>query len=204
MRMELLLGIDLASLVEAAGYVGLFAIIFAESGVFLGFFLPGDSLLFTAGFAAAAGVFSPWILVPLLSLAAVLGDSFGYWFGSRFGAWLIERGDTWWFKKHYISATEEFYQKHGSYAVVMARFVPIVRTFTPILAGMGKMRYQTFLMFNVMGGIGWASVLVLCGFWFGSIIPNPDRYLLPVVFAIIATSFLPPLVRWVRLRKNKK
>jgi membrane-associated protein len=196
--MELLFGIDLASFIEAAGYIGLFTIVFAESGLFLGFFLPGDSLLFTAGFAAAAGHFSLWVLLPLLSVAAILGDSFGYWFGTRFGAWLMERGDSWWFKKRYIRETELFYQKHGSYAVVIARFVPIVRTFTPILAGMGNMRYRTFITYNCIGGVGWATGLLLFGFGFGSIIPNPDRYLLPVVLAIIFTSFLPPLLRWLR------
>jgi membrane-associated protein len=110
----------------------------------------------------------------------------------------MERGDSWWFKKRYIRETELFYQKHGSYAVVIARFVPIVRTFTPILAGMGNMRYRTFITYNCIGGVGWATGLLLFGFGFGSIIPNPDRYLLPVVLAIIFTSFLPPLLRWLR------
>ncbi len=164
----------------------------------MGFFLPGDSLLFTAGFVAAAGHFSLWVLIPLLSAAAILGDSFGYWFGSRFGEWLIERGDTWWFKKRYIRETEIFYQKHGSSAVVIARFVPIVRTFTPILAGMGNMRYRTFITYNCIGGIGWASGLLTFGFLFGNIIPNPDKYLLPVVLGIIALSFVPPAWHWFR------
>lgn len=201
--MEHILGVDIIALIQAAGYVGLFAIIFAESGVFLGFFLPGDSLIFTAGFLASQGYFSLGMLVPLLFAAAVLGDSFGYWFGRRVGESLYTWEDRWYFKKEYLKRTESFYQAHGTFTIVVARFIPIVRTFAPILAGAGHMRYRTFLTYNMVGALLWAVGMSVLGYVFGSLIPNPDRYLLPVIGFIIITSFIPALLKLRHGRAKK-
>lgn len=202
-HVEHILGIDLISLIQAAGYVGLFSIIFAESGIFLGFFLPGDSLIFTAGFLASQGYFSIWILAPLLFLAATLGDSFGYWFGRRMGERLYAWEDAWYFKKEYLQRTESFYEEHGKFTIIVARFIPIVRTFAPILAGAGHMRYGTFLSYNLVGGFVWAVGMSFLGYLFGSLIPNPDRYLLPIVGVIIVTSFIPAVVKVWKAQKKK-
>lgn len=201
--MEHILGVDIIALIQAAGYVGLFAIIFAESGVFLGFFLPGDSLIFTAGFLASQGYFSLAVLVPLLFAAAVLGDSFGYWFGRRVGESLYAWEDRWYFKKEYLKRTESFYQTHGTFTIVVARFIPIVRTFAPILAGAGHMRYRTFLTYNMVGALLWAVGMSVLGYVFGSLIPDPDRYLLPVIGVIIITSFIPAVLKLRHARSKK-
>ena len=137
-------GIDLISLIKTAGYLGLFFIVFAESGLFIGFFLPGDSLLFTAGFLASQGYLNIWILAPLMFVAAVLGDNFGYAFGKKVGPALFNKEDSFLFHKDHLVKANDFYAKHGPKTIVMARFLPIVRTFAPILAGVGKMEYKTF------------------------------------------------------------
>ena len=150
--MHLIPHLDLVTLVKAVGYPGLFAAVFLESGVFFGFFLPGSSMLFTAGLLASHGFFSVWLLLPLLTVAAILGDSAGYWFGRHVGAPLLER-NTRWFKHEYLVQAKDFYEHHGVQAVMLARFVPIVRTFAPIVAGMAQMRYRTFLFYNVAGAL---------------------------------------------------
>jgi len=191
--MSELLGIDLISLIQGAGYIGLFAIIFAESGVFLGFFLPGDSLIFTAGFLSSQGFFNVWVLAGSFFIAAVLGDSFGYWFGRKMGERMYAWPDRWYFKKEYLKRTEHFYEEHGKMTIILARFIPIVRTFAPILAGAGQMHYPTFLSYNIVGAALWAGGMTFLGFAFGSLIPSPDKYLLPVVAAIIVVSIAPAL-----------
>jgi membrane-associated protein len=174
-------GFDLIELIKTAGYIGLFGIIFAESGLLIGFFLPGDSLLFTAGFLASQGFLNIWILMGLTFIGAVLGDSVGYWFGKKTGNKIFIKEDSFLFKKDNINKAEEFFKKHGAKAIVLARFVPIVRTFTPILAGVGTMHYKTFLSFNVIGGALWTIGVSLLGYFLGNIIPNIDKYLLPIV-----------------------
>ena len=154
-----LLGIDLITLLKTAGYAGLFGIVFAESGLLLGFFLPGDSLLFTAGFLASQDFFNIWILIIGCFLAAVIGDSVGYTFGKKVGPKIFTREDSLIFRKHNLEHARIFYEKHGGKAVILARFLPIVRTFAPILAGVGVMRYASFLFYNVIGGIMWAITL---------------------------------------------
>lgn len=183
---------DLQTLLRVGGYSGLFAIVFAESGLLIGLFLPGDSLLFTAGFLASQGVFHIGLLLPLAIVAAVLGDSTGYWFGHMVGPAIFKREDSLLFHKHNLRRAEQFYQKHGGQAIVLARFMPIVRTFAPILAGVGSMQYGSFLMYNILGGTLWGGGLTLAGFLLGNSIPNPDRYLLPVIALIIILSVLPP------------
>ena len=181
-------GFDLIELIKTAGYIGLFGIIFAESGLLIGFFLPGDSLLFTAGFLASQGFLNIWILMGLTFIGAVLGDSVGYWFGKKTGNKIFIKEDSFLFKKDNINKAEEFFKKHGAKAIVLARFVPIVRTFTPILAGVGTMHYKTFLSFNVIGGALWTIGVSLLGYFLGNIIPNIDKYLLPIVLLIIIVS----------------
>lgn len=195
-----ILHLDLATVIQTAGYVGLFAIIFAESGLFVGFFLPGDSLLFTAGLVASQGVLNIALLVVLLAVAAILGDNVGYWFGAKVGSALFRRQDSYFFRKKHVERTKEFYAQYGPRAVVFARFVPVVRTFTPILAGVGTMPYQTFLRYNIVGGVLWTSSIILLGYFLGAVIPNLETYLFPIVLGIIAVSFLP--IFWEIGRKH--
>src|SRR3989338_6230965 len=184
-------GFDLISLIKTAGYAGLFFIVFAESGLFIGFFLPGDSLLFTAGFLASQGYLSIVPLSLLCFLAAILGYNFGYAFGKKVGPAIFKKEDSLIFHKKHLERAENFYSEYGPKAIVLARFLPIVRTFAPILAGVGKMRYQTFFYYNLIGGALWTAGLLLLGFTLGNTIPNVDRYLLPIVLAIIFLSLLP-------------
>lgn len=190
---------DLPQMIRAVGYPGLFAIVFAESGLFFGFFLPGDSLLFTAGLLAAQGWFSIWVLIPLLIVAAVLGDNVGYWTGSRFGQWLLNRKESWFFSKSHLIMAEQFYEKHGGKAIILARFMPAVRTFAPIVAGIARMHYRSFAFFNIAGGVFWVLSVTLCGYFLGTVLPDPEKFLLPVVGIIVVVSVLPGLLH---LRKK--
>ncbi|MEK7556240.1 MAG: DedA family protein [Patescibacteria group bacterium] len=193
---------DLIGIIKAFGYLGLFAIVFAESGLFFGFFLPGDSLLFTAGLLASQGFLNPWLLSITISTGAILGDSVGYWFGAKVGPKIFTREDSFFFNKRHVERTHLFYLKYGSRAVVLARFVPIVRTFTPILAGVGSMPYATFLRYNIIGGILWGTGLTLLGYFLGTVIPGIDQYILPIVIGIIVVSFLPIASELIKGRKG--
>jgi membrane-associated protein len=195
---------DLIPLIKTAGYLGLFGIIFAESGLFFGFFLPGDSLLFTAGFLASQGFLNVYILAPLLFVAAVAGDSVGYAFGYRVGPKIFKKEDSIFFKKEYLVKAQEFFAKHGGKTIILARFVPIVRTFAPILAGVGKMHYRTFLAYNLIGGLLWAVGLTFLGYFLGRTIPNVDKYLLPIILGIIFVSFLPTIFHLLRDENLRK
>ncbi len=197
----MIFGFDLVALIKAAGYLGLFGIVFAESGLFVGFFLPGDSLLFTAGFLASQGLLNIWILAPLAFIAAILGDNFGYAFGKRVGPAIFVKERSVLFHKEYLERARIFYEKYGGKAIVLARFLPVVRTFAPILAGVGRMRYPTFLFYNVIGGVCWAIGLTLTGYYLGNVVPNVDRYLVPIVLAIIVLSVTPPLWHLVKNRE---
>lgn len=195
---------DLVPLIKAAGYFGLFGIIFAESGLLIGFFLPGDSLLFTAGFLASQGYMNIVLVAAGSFLAAVVGDSAGYSFGSRFGPKVFTREESFFFKKSHIEKAQKFYEKHGGRTIILARFVPVVRTFAPILAGVGKMKYSTFLLYNILGGFLWAVGLTLLGWYLGNTIPDIDRYLLPIIFVIILISVMPGIVQvWRKKTKEK-
>ncbi|MBI4276652.1 VTT domain-containing protein [Candidatus Uhrbacteria bacterium] len=189
---------DLITLIKTVGYIGLFGIIFAESGLFIGFFLPGDSLLFTAGFLASQGYLNIWILMIVTCIGAITGDSIGYTFGRKVGPSLFRREDSLFFHKDHIGRAQRFYEHHGKKTIVLARFVPIVRTFAPILAGVGSMHYPTFLFYNVIGGILWTIGLSALGYTLGAMIPNIDHYLLPIVLAIIALSMLPNVIALAR------
>lgn len=194
-------GIDLIVFIQTIGYIGLFAIIFAESGLLIGFFFPGDSLLFTAGFLASQGAFNITVLAVGCFIAAVTGDSVGYAFGRRVGDKIFTREDSRLFKKRYVTDAQKFYAIHGKKTIILARFVPMVRTFAPILAGVGKMHYSTFLAYNVIGGFLWAIGMTVGGFFLGRLIPNVDRYLLPIVLFIIIVSMSPAALHYFKRKK---
>ena len=195
--------LSLIELAQAAGYAGIFLIVFLESGVPIGFFLPGDTLLFATGLLAAQGIFDIVPLILLIVIAAITGDSVGYWFGSHFGPKLFHKEDALFLSKKNIERTEAFYARYGKTAIILARFVPVVRTFVPIMAGVGSMQYRTFLTYNVIGALIWGAGVTLLGYGLGSVLPDPDRYLLPlvVIFAIIST--IPIVTEWYRSQKKK-
>lgn len=197
--------LDPLFLIQTLGLVGVIGIIFAESSLFFGFFLPGDSLLFTAGFLASQELLP---IVPLLigcTVAAILGDSVGYWFGQLVGPKIFTREDSFFFRKSHIRRTQEFYERYGAKTVLIARFVPVVRTFAPILAGVGSMNYRTFLYYNVMGGLVWAFGFVLLGYSLGSLLPAAEKYITLIIIIVIGLSFMPPAYEvWKARRQSKK
>jgi membrane-associated protein len=195
--------LDPRDLLVTFGTIGLFAIVFAESGLFFGFFLPGDSLLFTAGLFAAQGTLSLPVILVGCFVAAVAGDQVGYLFGKRVGPALFRRPDSRFFRQEYVERAQQFFGRYGAKTIVLARFVPIVRTFAPILAGVGRMPYRTFVTFNVLGGLLWAVGVTLLGYALGEMIPDIDTYLLPIIAVIIALSLIPIVLEWRRNRKAK-
>ncbi len=194
--------LDPSALIAGLGYIGLFAIVFAESGLFFGFFLPGDSLLFTAGLLASADILNIWMLVLLIPIAAILGDQIGYWFGSWIGPRIFKKEDSFLFNKAHVARAEKFYEKHGPKAIVLARFVPIVRTFVPILAGVAHMNYRTFVTYNIVGGLLWGVGVTLLGYFLGQIFPHAEEYLLPIVAAIVLMSLIPIVREWWMSRRH--
>lgn len=188
-------------IVRAGSYLGIAAIIFAESGLLIGMFLPGDSLLFAAGLLSAGGFLAPGPLMIVVVAAAILGDSVGYWFGTKVGDHLEDREDSWFYKKEYLRRTERFYQKYGGRTLILARFVPMVRTLAPILAGAGSMTYRKFLSFNILGGFIWGAGMIMLGFTLGSAIPDSEKYVVPISLAVMIVSFLPILTN---LAKGKR
>lgn len=195
---------DLSQLIQTIGYAGLFGIIFAESGLLFGFFLPGDSLLFTAGLLASQGTFSLPVLLVGCFLAAVLGDNVGYAFGNRVGKKLFNREDSIFFHKSYIKKAQEYYERHGAKTIVLARFIPVVRTFAPIVAGIGSMNYKTFVTYNLIGGVIWAIGIPTAGYYLGKLIPDVDKYLLPIVIVIVFSSILPQIIHIIRDKNHRK
>jgi membrane-associated protein len=194
---------DLKELINAVGLLGLFGIVFAESGLFFGFFFPGDSLLVTAGLLATQGYFKIETLILTLIPAAIAGDSVGYWFGKKIGPSIFKKEDTFLFKKSHLQKAHTFYEKHGGKTIVLARFIPIIRTFAPIVAGAADMTYKKFISYNIFGGIFWVSLMLLIGYFLGNIIPDVDRYLLPIIFIIIFLSILPGIIEaYKHNRKN--
>lgn len=185
--------VDLVSLIKVVGYVGVFSIVFAESGLLIGFFLPGDSLLFTAGFLASQGFLDIKILIIGCFIAAVAGDSVGYLIGHKLGRKLFTKEDSIFFHKKHLERAQSFYEKHGGKTIVLARFIPIVRTFAPIVAGIGAMSYKKFIFFNLFGAVLWAIGVTLAGYFLGSLIPDVDKYLLPIIAIIVVVSILPAL-----------
>src|SRR3989344_6526574 len=196
---------DLVALIKTAGYLGLFGIIFAESGLFLGFFLPGDRLIFTAGFLASQGFLNVWVLTIVTFSAAILGDNFGYAMGKKFGPKIFKKEDSFLFHRDHLDRARIFYETYGGKTIVLARFLPVIRTFAPILAGVGDMKYKSFVFFNVLGAVIWAIGMTWLGFILGNTIPNADQYIVPIVIAIIILSSLPTVAHFlVHLIRNKK
>jgi membrane-associated protein len=195
---------DLLQIVKTFGYLGIWAIVFAESGLFIGFFLPGDSLLFTAGFVASQGFLNITLLILGAFICAVLGDNVVYVTGHKFGRRLFRREDSWMFHKRHLVSAQTFYDKHGKKAIVLARFMPIVRTFAPIVAGIGAMKYSTFVAYNIIGGLLWTAGITLLGYYLGQIIPDVDKYLLPIILVIVVVSIAPSIFHLYHDRKASK
>lgn len=197
--------LDPILIIKAVGLIGIIFIIFAETGLFFGFFFPGDSLLFTAGILASQGIFNIYSLIIFCILAAIIGDSIGYWSGKRYGRVLFERDTGFFFRKKRIQDAEEFYKKHGKYTIIIARFVPIIRTFAPIVAGIGSMSYSNFIFYNILGGTAWVSFILLAGYFLGGMIANPDTYIIPIAALIIFISFIPVIIEIIKNKlKNRK
>ena len=196
---------DLPALVQWAGYVGLFAIIFTETGLFFGFFLPGDSLLVTAGLLAAPGPqHLPLDVTTMglaLSAAAILGDNTNYWVGRLTGPRIFARDDSLLFKKKHLQRAAEFYDTYGAKTVVLARFMPIIRTFAPLVAGAAGMRYSTFLTYSVAGGLAWIWTMLLAGYGLASRFPGVTKHLELLVIGVIVLSVSPAIVSWWRARR---
>lgn len=202
-------GLDLVDLITGLGVLAVLIVIYAESGLLIGFFLPGDSLLFTAGILVNAGTLNINIhlFVLLLFIAAVLGDNTGYWFGKKTGPHLFKKPDAKLFKQAYIQKAQEFYEKHGGKTIIIARFVPIVRTFAPIVAGASKMNYQKFVLFNLIGGLLWTAGVTYLGYFLGSLFRHlgidVDQVLLPIIALIVLASVLPPLIHILKYKSNR-
>ena len=194
----------LPALIQSVGYLGVTAIVFAENGLLIGFFLPGDSLLFTAGFLASQGFFNIWWLLGLMTVAGILGTSVGYAFGHRFGRRLFIRPNSRFFKHENLMKAEEFYQRHGPKTIVLARFIPIVRTFAPIVAGLSQMSYGKFLAYNVIGSVLWVGSVTGLGYWLGGRVHNIDHWLLPIIAVIIILSVAPGLYHMLRDPARRK
>jgi len=195
---------DIIALVKTAGYVGIFGMVFAESGLFFGFFFPGESLLFTAGILASQGFLDFYILAPLVFAGAVLGDTVGYAFGRKVGPAIFRSESSMFFNKKNIERTRAFYEKYGTKTIIIARFVPIVRTFAPIFAGVGKMQYKTFLTYNLIGAALWGLGVTSIAYYLGSLIPDLERYLVPIVGLIIVVSLIPLVFEYIAHRRNSE
>ena len=195
--------------ITGLGVLAVLFVIYAESGLLIGFFLPGDSLLFTAGFLAQQGIGSfgqinIHVFVLLLWLAAILGDSTGYAFGRRVGRKLFERENTRFFKKKYLIEAEKFFEKHGPISIVLARFVPIVRTFTPIIAGTSKMHYKTFLTYNILGGLLWTASFTYLGFFAGKVLHDMGVNIEVAALIIVFISVLPMIIHALKEPERRK
>ena len=189
---------DVTQLIESGGLLLIAGIIFAESGLLAGFFLPGDTLLFTAGFFAAQGKLPLGWLIVVVIVAAIAGYAVGYQIGHRYGKRLFRKKDGIIFRQEYLTQAEIFYEKHGGKTVMLSRFVPIVRTFAPIVAGIGNMPVRRFTLFNFTGAVVWAGSVILLGNWLGSRIPNIDHYLLPIILLAMTISFGPSIYHLIK------
>ena len=189
---------DVEALVRVGGLMALIAIVFVETGLFVGFFLPGDSLLVTAGLFAASGRLDLWSLFLFVSLAAIIGDTVGYTIGAKTGPRLFTRDDSLLFHKKHLITTKEFYDRYGGVTIIIARFMPIVRTFAPVVAGVGGMEYRRFAFYNVMGGIGWVVSMTSLGYFLGKSVPNIDQHIHLVIAIVIFVSLLPGIIKFAR------
>jgi membrane-associated protein len=189
---------NVPELIRMGGLIGLVAVVFAETGLMVGFFLPGDSLLVTAGLFAAKGDLNiVWLNLALMA-AAIAGDATGYWIGRRAGQALYSRPNSFFFRKQHLVKTHEFYEKHGGKTIVIARFVPIIRTFAPVVAGAAEMTYRQFALYNIAGGIGWVASMTLIGYFLGRAVPDIDKHIHIVVAVVIFLSLLPGVISILR------
>ncbi len=193
--------VELVGRYGLATYLILFGVIFAETGFVVTPFLPGDSLLFAGGAISALGSLNIVLLIILLIAAAILGDTINYWIGHFFGRKIVNNPQIPFIKQSHIEKTEEFYKKHGGKTIILARFVPIVRTFAPFVAGVGTMHYKTFLAYNIVGGVIWVCLFTLAGFFFGNI-PFVKENFHYVIFGIIGVSLVPMVVEYIRNKKS--
>lgn len=191
---------DFNGWIQAAGYPGMAAAIFAETGLFVGFFLPGDTLLLSAGFLAQRGHFSLWILVPALCAAAIAGDSTGYYIGERAGPKIFRRNSGRFFKRSHLLRAKRFFDKHGGKTIFIARFIGYIRTFAPTVAGAAGMSYARFLSFNIAGGVAWVTSLLFLGYYVGTKVENLELYLAVLFGGAIALTVLAAAVRFIHQR----
>jgi len=195
--------LDPEQLIRTFGTLGILAIVFIESGLLVGFFLPGDSLLFTAGLLSAAGVLPDiWILLVTIPIAAIAGDQVGYAIGRKFGPPLFNRPDSRFFRREYVDKSAEFFEKHGPKTVVLARFVPVVRTFVPVMAGTSRMNYRTFVTYNVVGGLVWGAGVTALGYFLGQI-EFVKSNIEPILLLIVAISVMPVAYELLKARRAK-
>ena len=194
---------NVPELVRLAGFYGVVFIIFAETGLLVGFFLPGDSLLITAGLFAARGDLDITLLIPSLIVAAIAGNATGYAIGTRTGMALYSRPDSLLFRREHLRMTHDYYERHGGKTVVIAQFLPILRTFAPVVAGVAAMGYGRFATYNVVGAICWVSSMTLAGYTLGNLVPNIESRIHLVVAIVIALSLMPPGIAWLRARRRK-
>ncbi len=195
---------NVPELIRLGGLVGLVVVVFAETGLMVGFFLPGDSLLVTAGLFAAKGDLDiVWMNVALVA-AAIVGDATGYWIGYRAGKALYSRPNSFFFRRDHLIKTHEFYERHGGKTIVIARFMPILRTFAPVVAGAAEMTYRRFAVYNIAGGVGWVLSMTLTGYFLGRAVPDLEKHIHIVVAVVIFLSLLPALIAWARARMQAR
>lgn len=192
---------DVPGVVAWGGYAGMSLIIFAETGLLIGFFLPGDSLIVTAGLLAATkGIVNVYLLGLLLTIASILGNTVGYAIGAATGPRLFSREDSLLFNKKHLYRAHAFYEKHGGKTIIIARFMPIVRTFVPVVAGMGQMEYRRYMLYNIVGGVLWIWSMLFIGYFLGRYIPGIDTHIELVIVTVIFISLLPGIIGWLRHR----
>jgi membrane-associated protein len=204
---QIIPGLQIPSLDEIivwGGYIGLFAIIFAETGLLIGFFLPGDSLLVTAGLFAARGELDIVLLNVLLIIAAISGDAVGYSIGLRAGHALFNRPQSRFFRRDHLLKTRAFYEKYGGITIVLARFMPFARTFAPVVAGIAEMKYRRFALFNITGGVGWIVSMTLTGYFLGRAIPGIEQHIEIVIAVVIFLSILPLIIKYLQTLRNRR
>jgi membrane-associated protein len=197
---------DVKELVRWGGYVGLTTIIFAETGLLIGFFLPGDSLLVTAGLLASQPQFglNVWLLGGLLTVASILGNAVGYAIGHASGPRLFKREESLFFKPKYLRQAADFYERHGGKTVIIARFMPIVRTFVPVVAGACAMNYRNYTFYNVVGGVLWIWSLLLVGYFLGRYIPGIDEHIEKLIIVVVLLSLMPAIIHWIKAKRRQR
>lgn len=196
--------LHLQAWVQDIGLLGIAIILFLQNGLLLGFFFPGDSLLFTAGFLASQHFFNLPKLIVVICVVAIIGYMVAYWLGIKIGHWLLQRQDGRFFKKHYIQDAHDFYEKHGALALILGRLIPIVRTFVPVVAGMVRMPYLKYCLYNLIGGVIWGAGVTLLGYYLGEVFPQAQHYLLPAVLVIVVISLLPSIWHFMAKRKSRR